>query len=74
MPEQGDLSAQELQIAQSYAVGFTYQKIAETLGIAPSIVRTHLATIYCKLEVSSKLELLTRLGGATRLNSAAKPS
>ena len=26
-------------------------------------MRTHLATIYRKLEVSSKLELLTRLGG-----------
>lgn len=58
-----DLSARELQIAQSYAGGATYQKISNDLCIAPSTVRTHLATIYRKLEVSSKLELLTRLKG-----------
>lgn len=60
-----DLSVRELQIAQSYAGGATYQKIADDLCIAPSTVRTHLAAIYRKLEVSSKLELLTRLKGDT---------
>ncbi|MFK7751099.1 MAG: LuxR C-terminal-related transcriptional regulator [Sedimentitalea sp.] len=63
--EQIDLSPRELQIAQSYAGGATYQKIADTLCIAPSTVRTHLATIYRKLGVSSKLELATHLGGKT---------
>ena len=58
-----ELSARELQVAQYYADGATYQKIADDLCIAPSTVRTHLATIYRKLEVSSKLELLTRLKG-----------
>jgi DNA-binding CsgD family transcriptional regulator/GAF domain-containing protein len=64
--EQADLSPRELQIAQSYAGGATYQNIANTLCIAPSTVRTHLAAIYRKLEVSSKLELVTRLNGETR--------
>lgn len=59
-----ELSARELQIARSYAGGATYQSIAGDLGIAPSTVRTHLATIYRKLEVSSKLELLAQLSGA----------
>lgn len=63
MSEQVDLSPREVQIAQSYAAGATYQKIADTLCIAPSTVRTHLATIYRKLEVSSKLELAARLTG-----------
>lgn len=63
MSEQVDLSPRELQIAQSYAGGATYQKIADSLCIAPSTVRTHLATIYRKLEVSSKMELATRLNG-----------
>ncbi|MFT6876096.1 MAG: TolB-like protein/DNA-binding CsgD family transcriptional regulator, partial [Granulosicoccus sp.] len=57
MSELVDLSPRELQIAQSYAQGATYQIIAETLSIAPSTVRTHLATIYRKVGVSSKLEL-----------------
>lgn len=63
MSVQADLSRREFQIAQSYAGGATYQEIAERLCIAPSTVRTHLATIYRKLEVSSKLELLARLEG-----------
>lgn len=63
MSDQNDLSPRELQIARSYAEGATYQQIAETLCIAPSTVRTHLATVYRKLEVSSKLELAMRLDG-----------
>lgn len=52
-----ELSARELQIADSYAQGENYQQIADRLCLAPSTVRTHLATIYRKLGVSSKLEL-----------------
>jgi DNA-binding CsgD family transcriptional regulator len=58
------LSPREIEIASAYAQGDTYQAIATRLGIAPSNVRTHLATIYRKLEVSSKLDLHARLGGA----------
>ncbi len=63
MSGQSGLSQRELQIAQSYAGGETYQTIADTLCIAPSTVRTHLATIYRKLEVSSKVELAACLNG-----------
>ena len=56
-PEGNDLSSRERQIADSYAQGESYQQIADKLCIAPSTVRTHLATIYRKLGVSSKLEL-----------------
>ena len=63
MSGQSGLSQRELQIAQSYAGGETYQTIANALCIAPSTVRTHLSTIYRKLEVSSKLELATCLNG-----------
>lgn len=64
MSEGADLSQREVQVAQAYAGGQTYQSIADTLCIAPSTVRTHLATIYRKLGVSSKLELRDRLGAA----------
>lgn len=63
MSAQVNLSPRELQIAQSYAGGATYQMIAGKLCIAPSTVRTHLAAIYRKLEVSSKLELVACLRG-----------
>lgn len=64
MLDQYDLSPREEQIAESYAAGCSYQEIASELHIAPSTVRTHLATIYRKLEVSSKVELLQALEGA----------
>jgi TolB-like protein/DNA-binding CsgD family transcriptional regulator len=54
---QVDLSPRELQIAQAYAQGENYQQIADRLCLAPSTVRTHLATIYRKIGVSSKLDL-----------------
>jgi DNA-binding CsgD family transcriptional regulator len=57
------LSPREIEIANAYAHGDTYQGIAARLCIAPSTVRTHLATIYRKLEVSSKLDLHARLSG-----------
>ena len=57
------LSPRELEIARAYAAGDNYHRIAERLFIAPSTVRTHLATIYRKLEVSSKLELHRLLQG-----------
>lgn len=68
------LSPREDQIARAYTGGETYREIAQTLGIAPSTVRTHLATIYRKLKVSSKVELLTRLQGDQPTPNPSDPS
>lgn len=67
MLDDPDLSPREQQIASHYAAGSSYQEIAAELNIAPSTVRTHLATIYRKLEVSSKVELANRLNGASAI-------
>lgn len=64
MSERAGLSHREVQIAKAYAGGQIYQSIADTLCIAPSTVRTHLAPINRKLSVSSKLDLRDRLGAA----------
>ncbi|SIT14289.1 GAF domain-containing protein [Roseivivax lentus] len=60
---QDALSPREIEIANAYAQGDTYGTIANRLGIAPTTVRTHLATIYRKMGVSSKLDLHARLNG-----------
>jgi DNA-binding CsgD family transcriptional regulator/GAF domain-containing protein len=65
VPEIHSLSPREIEIAGLYAGGATYQRIATGLGIAPTTVRTHLATIYRKLEVSSKVQLRALLDGTT---------
>tara|TARA_R110000787_G_scaffold59662_5_gene135063 strand:- start:281 stop:1075 length:795 start_codon:yes stop_codon:yes gene_type:complete len=57
------LSPREKEIAAAYTRGDNYQRIAAHFHIAPSTVRTHLATIYRKLGVSSKIELLKALEG-----------
>lgn len=65
------LTTREHQIAADYAQGESYQQIAHRLCLAPSTVRTHLATIYRKLGVSSKLELRDKLiPVSTTLNPA----
>ncbi len=56
-----ELSPRELEIAQAYAGGADYKEIAERLFIAPNTVRTHVATIYRKLGVGSKIELFRAL-------------
>ena len=57
------LSPREKEIAVAFARGDNYQRIAANFHIAPSTVRTHLATIYRKLGVSSKIELHKALEG-----------
>lgn len=52
------LSKREWQIANAYAQGASYKAVADELGIAPATVRTHLGTIYRKMAISSKVELL----------------
>jgi DNA-binding CsgD family transcriptional regulator/GAF domain-containing protein len=63
MLDETGLSPRERQIAEQYGAGCSYQEIAAELHIAPSTVRTHLATIYRKMEISSKIELANRLNG-----------
>ncbi len=63
MTRDTSLSEREQEVATLYGGGATYHIIATQLFIAPATVRSHLAAIYRKLKVSSKLELKARLDG-----------
>jgi len=65
------LSRRELEVARAYAQGDDYRTAAARLFIAPSTLRTHIQTIYRKLGVSSKIELLRALEGAAAVESAS---
>jgi DNA-binding CsgD family transcriptional regulator/GAF domain-containing protein len=53
----GELSQREQEVAAAYADGKSYKEIAQILGLSPATVRTHLRTVYRKLNVTSKIEL-----------------
>ena len=52
------LSKRERLIAARSAEGLTYQEISEALCIAPTTVRTHLQTIYRKLDIHNRAGLV----------------
>ncbi|MDF1566717.1 MAG: helix-turn-helix transcriptional regulator [Spirochaetaceae bacterium] len=63
VPEELPLTARERDIAESVAQGLTYGEIADNLGISPNTVRNHVANVYKKLSVRSKVELLGVIRG-----------
>ncbi len=63
VPEELPLTDRERDIAESVAQGLTYGEIAENLGISPNTVRNHVANVYKKLSVRSKVELIGVLRG-----------
>ena len=55
------LSRRELDVAQHYAQGQSYKEIARDLDVSPSTMRNHLASIYRKLEINNKAQLINCL-------------
>jgi DNA-binding NarL/FixJ family response regulator len=54
------LSAREMEILSHLAEGRLYKEIASQLGVALSTVRTHLHTIYGKLQVQTRTEAVVK--------------
>ncbi|GAB3833500.1 response regulator [Hymenobacter jeollabukensis] len=58
-PEQV-LSAREQQVVRAIEQGLSYKLIADQLGITLNTVRRHIKSVYAKLHINSKGELLAR--------------
>ena len=74
-----DLSNRERLVATKFADGMTYRQIGESLFIAPTTVRSHLAAIYRKLGVHNKIALsdllsIQRDAGDTLTPVSARPN
>jgi DNA-binding CsgD family transcriptional regulator/transcriptional regulator with GAF, ATPase, and Fis domain len=65
------LSSREREIALLYASGKTSTEIAHELHISSTTVRNHLATIYRKLAINNKTELINLVSVAAKANPAA---
>lgn len=50
------LTKREIEILKAFTNGFTHQEIAEAMFISPHTAKTHLKTIYRKLNINSKVE------------------
>jgi TolB-like protein/DNA-binding CsgD family transcriptional regulator len=68
------LSDREQTVAAKFAAGMTYREIGEALFIAPATVRSHLSTIYRKLNVRSKVGLANLLAANRGVDIADRPS
>jgi TolB-like protein/DNA-binding CsgD family transcriptional regulator len=73
-PRSDGLSRRERQIALAYADGASHREIGARLFIAPSTVRTHLAAIYRKLGVSTKIDLRRQLSEPSAAPAAGAPT
>ena len=69
-----ELSPREREVLDAAVDGLSARAVAARLSITEATVRSHLATIYAKLGVSGRVELLARLNRHPAPESAAPPS
>ena len=55
-----DLSEREIEVLRAMREGKSNKEIAGSLFVAPSTVKTHLKSIFTKLEVNNRLLAVTR--------------
>lgn len=67
------LSQRELEVARHYAQGQSYKEIARELDVSPATIRNHIASIYQKLEINNKAQLVSYLYDASRNGMEQQP-
>src|SRR5262245_36629483 len=69
MEEFNQLSSREREVAKLLLEGKSNKLIASALGISDRTVEFHLKNIYDKFQVSSRMELILKLGQSTGAES-----
>jgi DNA-binding NarL/FixJ family response regulator len=54
------LTGQEMKVLERLAAGQSNKEIARTLGLSPNTVKTHVANLYAKLEVSRRTQAVSK--------------
>lgn len=63
------LSKREMEVANHFAAGVSYKRIAESLSLSPTTIRNHLSNLYSKLGIGNKAELIALLVNHDRMYS-----
>lgn len=66
------LTRRERQVARLLQDGHTYKSIAQQMQVTPNTVRAHMYTLYRKLGVNNKAQMLRVLGTAGPFNDACE--
>lgn len=70
----GQLSPREREILEAASAGLSAGEIAERFSLSQATVRSHLSSIYGKLGVRGRVELLARLHGAVDERGLSDPA
>ncbi len=54
------LTGQEVRVLETLAAGQSNKEIARTLGLSPNTVKTHVAHLFAKLEVSRRTQAVAK--------------
>lgn len=54
------ITGQEARVLERLAAGQSNKEIARTLGLSPNTVKTHLANLFAKLEVSRRTQAISK--------------
>jgi len=54
------ISERELEVLQRLAAGDSNKEIAQALAVSPNTIKTHVANLFTKLEVSRRTEAISR--------------
>src|SRR5215204_4136483 len=65
MKQMNKLSRRELEVINLLLLGKSNKLIAFALGISDRTVEFHLKNVYAKFQVSSRMELVLKLGNTT---------